>query len=163
MIAAFSRNTEAGIARRAAERRQALLAASQEPSEPPQAPDEAPKPESEPCKVLPFRRKPVEKPEYRAIISECRHRAFLAAFQPYSRPSGRDIIAMVAAWHGLTAADILGRSRSTPIVEARFDAVCEVYRTARINGGMYTLPALGRLFHRDYSTCYHALHKRGFK
>lgn len=73
------------------------------------------------------------------------------------RTEAQQIIHNVAADHGLTAADILGKSRRRKVIEARFDAVAAV-KTAR---PMMTLNQLGRLFKRDHTSAHAALRKRG--
>jgi chromosomal replication initiation ATPase DnaA len=73
------------------------------------------------------------------------------------RTEAQQIIHDVAASHGLTAADILGKSRRRKVIEARFDAVAAV-KTAR---PMMTLNQLGRLFKRDHTSAHAALRKRG--
>lgn len=71
------------------------------------------------------------------------------------------IIARVAFWHGLTVADIMGKSRSDIIVAARHDAIAAVYLNCRIEGRQYSRPKLGQIFGLDHTTCLFALRKRG--
>lgn len=73
------------------------------------------------------------------------------------------IISMVAAWHGVTHAEIVGDSRSRPVIEARHDAVAAVWLNCRVDGRQYSLPELGRAFGKDHTTCLHSLRKRGLK
>lgn len=68
-----------------------------------------------------------------------------------------DIIKDVAMKHGMTVAIIRGPSRSRSIVTARHDAMAKVH-IARPD---LSLPALGRIFHRDHTTLLHALRKIG--
>lgn len=73
-----------------------------------------------------------------------------------ARPSARKIIAKVADQFGVSVADIVGPSRSRPIIQARFAAVHEV-ATARPD---LSMPALGREFGgRDHTTILHTLRK----
>ncbi|NNM75031.1 helix-turn-helix domain-containing protein [Enterovirga aerilata] len=70
------------------------------------------------------------------------------------------IIARVAREHGLTAADITGRSQTAPMIRARFAAVAEV---RRIRPDL-SLPQIGRAFGgRDHTTILSALRKMGLK
>lgn len=64
------------------------------------------------------------------------------------------IIYNVALKHGLTYADIMGRSRKADIVTARHEAMYELRQT-----GKYTLPQIGRFMHRDHTTILHACRK----
>ena len=73
------------------------------------------------------------------------------------RTEAQQIIADIAHKHGLTYADIVGKSRRRRIIEARFDAVAAV-KTAR---PMMSLNQLGRLFRRDHTSALAALRKRG--
>lgn len=69
----------------------------------------------------------------------------------------RSIINRIAAKHGLTAEIILGPRRSTYIVIARHEAICEA---ARLRPDM-TLPELGRAFKRDHTVILYVLRKAG--
>lgn len=71
------------------------------------------------------------------------------------------IIAMVAAWHGLTHDDIVAADRAKELVLARMDAIAAVRLNCRICGSQFSTPRLGRLFKRDHSTILHALRKAG--
>ncbi|MDR7035255.1 helix-turn-helix domain-containing protein [Mesorhizobium sp. BE184] len=75
----------------------------------------------------------------------------------------KELISMVAAWHGLEASDILASGRSRIAVEARYDAIAAVHLLCKINGRQYSTPLLGRLFRRDHTTIIHALRKRGLR
>lgn len=87
-----------------------------------------------------------------------------ASIIPDVQGSARELIGRVAAWHGLTYQDIIGRSRNRAIVEARFDAVAAVYLLRTISGRQFSLPQLGRVFGgRDHTTVLYALRQRGIK
>lgn len=76
------------------------------------------------------------------------------------RPPSKLIIALTAARHGVTADDILGRSRRRHIVRARQAAMCEVYRLRR---DMSIVGIGRRVFDRDHSCVFRALRKEGLK
>jgi chromosomal replication initiation ATPase DnaA len=65
-------------------------------------------------------------------------------------------IAPIAAVHGVSVEEILGKSRLANIVAARWDCFA-MYRT----GGKSTLQ-IGRIMGRDHSTVCHALQKMGW-
>jgi hypothetical protein len=69
------------------------------------------------------------------------------------RTDMQELIASIAQKHGLTAADIIGRSRRYKVVRARREAVRAV-REARPS---LSLVQVGRLFRRDFSTIRHFL------
>lgn len=96
----------------------------------------------------------------RAFRERLAARAAITVKRSLATPEG--IIASVAAWHGLTAADILGKSRSRPIIAARFDAIAAVYGIIACNGRKLTLADLGRIFARDHTSALNALRQRGF-
>lgn len=74
------------------------------------------------------------------------------------------LIAMVAAWHDMTAGDILGGSRNKRNVAARYDAIAAVWLNCRIDGRRYSLPEVGRAFNgMDHTTVLYALRKVGVK
>lgn len=75
------------------------------------------------------------------------------------RSPAQQIIADVAHQHGLTYADLIGKSRSRRFIPARFDAIAAV-KTAN---PALSLPQIGKLFNRDFSTIAHALRQRGWK
>lgn len=75
----------------------------------------------------------------------------------------REIVAMVAAWHGMGERDVYSRSRRVPVVMAKHDAVAAVYLNCRIDGRQYTLSELGRVFGIDHTSALHALKKRGLR
>lgn len=69
----------------------------------------------------------------------------------------RALITRIAEDHGLTYADMIGKSRRKHIVQARHEAIWAV-RDARPD---MSLPQIGRLFHKDRTSILHALRKRG--
>ena len=73
------------------------------------------------------------------------------------RASPRELIARVAWWHGVTYADIVGRSRVAHIVTARQDAMAAV----RHQFPKLSLPGIARHFRRDHTTIIHGLRKVG--
>lgn len=66
----------------------------------------------------------------------------------------RDFIAEAAAEAGLTAAHITGPQRTLRVSEPRQKAMARAYAT-----GLYSLPQIGRAFHRDHTTVLHACRK----
>lgn len=69
-----------------------------------------------------------------------------------------DIIATVALKHGVTPAEIKGRSRKVEIVAARHEAMAE---TRRLRPDL-SYPLIGKLFGgRDHTTVIHAVKKMG--
>lgn len=74
-----------------------------------------------------------------------------------------DIIARVAAWHCLTVADIMAKSRADRIVACRHDAIVAVYLNCRIQGRSYSLKELGRAFGLDHTSVLFALRKLGVR
>jgi chromosomal replication initiation ATPase DnaA len=74
-----------------------------------------------------------------------------------SQGIARQIIAAVAAEHGVTVAEIVGHRRSLWIVKARWEAI---RRVADETG--WSLHRIGRAFgDRDHTTILHALRKMG--
>jgi chromosomal replication initiation ATPase DnaA len=71
----------------------------------------------------------------------------------------RGIIAEVALAHRVTVEDILGSSRSAPLVKARHEAMIEV----AIRRPAFSLPQIGRCFSRDHTTILHVLRKYGIR
>lgn len=69
----------------------------------------------------------------------------------------RALITRIAEDHGLTYADMIGKSRKRHIVAARYEAIWAV-KDAR---PCMSLPKIGRLFGKDHKTILHALNKRG--
>lgn len=80
----------------------------------------------------------------------------LQAWGPIQTPALR-LVAQVAAWHGLTPADILGLSRTLAVIEARHDAIAAVCLSRP--DMPYTVVA--RVFERDHSSIIHAVKRRG--
>lgn len=71
-----------------------------------------------------------------------------------------DIIALVAAKHGVMPGDIRGPSRNRRIVAARWDAIAQVRRMRPD----LSLPVIGRMFGgRDHTTISHALRQMGMQ
>lgn len=71
--------------------------------------------------------------------------------------AARDIAAGVAALHGYTLAEIVGKRQNKEIIAARHDAIKAV-ADARPD---MSLPQVGKIFHRDHTSILHALRKRG--
>ena len=114
------------------------------------------------------RRRAMDEAIRRAAAREERRRRDAAALADRvavkeDRRTPQAIIGMVAAWHGLRFDDIVGDSRVTRIVEARFDAIVAVYQNCRIGGELYSLNALGRIFRRDHTSAHNALQQRGVR
>lgn len=66
-----------------------------------------------------------------------------------------EIIAAVAARHGLTPAQLTGPQRVAPVVAARHEAMAEAHATGR-----WTMGQIGRAFgDRDHTTIAHAVRK----
>lgn len=70
-----------------------------------------------------------------------------------------DIIKDIALRSGMSVARIRGPSRTKPLVAVRHEAMAAVH-LARPD---LSLPALGRIFHRDHTTLIFALRKMGVK
>ncbi len=113
----------------------------------------APEPEPEPITVrLPCPPSRVESD----FVARTLHQAWLADLR-ISRLLIASFIGRIAAWHGLTYEDILGPSRTHPVIAARFDAIASLYRLMpRAN-----LSELGRHFRRDHTSIRAALIVRG--
>lgn len=74
------------------------------------------------------------------------------------KPPPKEIIAQVAAIYGIPVADIVGRRRSVPIVEARHAAI----KAVADRRPDLSLPQIGRFFgNRDHTTILNALNKFG--
>jgi hypothetical protein len=74
------------------------------------------------------------------------------------------LMGAVAAWHGLTIADLRGRSRVSKVTKARGDAMAAIYLNCRWRGRRYPMRMLSGFFNRsmtDNTTVYHYLGKRG--
>jgi hypothetical protein len=155
-FAVYGQFTARGIARIAAQREARRLAQLSAP-EPKPAPVTAP----ERNKVIQFPRRPAR------LISDkvknALHLGYLDTIRPHQPPTGREIISMVAGFHGLTYADLIGPSRFRNVVEARFDAIVAIHLVGRIQGRFYTSTEIGKLLGRDHSTVLHALRARGYR
>lgn len=138
MIVVAYQRTQAGAMQRMAERARAFVEML-----PP------PKPQPEPI-ATPEPPLPAERVLYLPI-------------SPYHQR--RRIIDLMARMHGVTYADVLGRSRRRErIIPARQAAICAVKEWETINGRLMSLPQLGRLFGgRDHTTVLHAMQKRGYR
>lgn len=78
--------------------------------------------------------------------------------RPAPKTPAREIIERVAAWHLVTAAEIMSRSRRQHVVEARFDAVAAV----KLVHPQLSLHGLARIFDgRDHTSIWNALQRRG--
>ncbi|HEX2554214.1 MAG TPA: helix-turn-helix domain-containing protein [Microvirga sp.] len=75
------------------------------------------------------------------------------------KPTPRQIIATVAARHGMTASTLLGPSRCRPVKTARWEAIREV----RLAFPHRSLPWLAQQFGRDHTTILHALRSMGLR
>jgi len=95
------------------------------------------------------------------IEAERQRMAELHRIVPLTAP--RDLISMVAAWHGYTYEDIISPAKPNALVSARQDAMVAVYLNCRCVGERYSLLRLGRIFHRDHTTVLHALRKAGLR
>jgi chromosomal replication initiation ATPase DnaA len=70
-----------------------------------------------------------------------------------------DIVDQVAFWHGVTSADIFGKSKMRGFVIPRRDAICAIVR----NWPHRSYPEVGRFFGLDHSTIQHHLEVAGVK
>lgn len=78
--------------------------------------------------------------------------------RPASRTPAREIIERVAAWHNVSVADLMSRSKRQVVIEARFDAIAAVKLVHR----HLSLHGLAKIFDgRDHSTIHNALRRRG--
>lgn len=168
---AFTR-TQAGIERRLRERALRLPIIEPQKAEPPLAAPPvatkpvAPKPTAK--VVLPFRKPAAELPppsinaaakEAIREISRAKHLAFLASIRISTAPMPvLSLIGRVAAWHGLTAEQIIEKCRKRNRVAARADCIAAVKSAYP----KMSLPRIGQLFGgRDHTTILHNLRKRG--
>lgn len=146
-VAAYSRFTEAGIARRAAERRAALLP-TPSASEPEIAPVEAPEPIVE----------PVAKPALTPEVVKSNVIAFSPAtvrlMNEYGMPRwARDIAIEVAARYQVPLAAIVGPSRKRTAVVPRNEAFYLIKTTiSPTNGDFPSYPQVAKWFGRDHTT-----------
>jgi chromosomal replication initiation ATPase DnaA len=94
-------------------------------------------------------------------LCEVHHTTVLAALRnppaPIRAPavSADAALATVAARHGIRGSEILGRSRSAHVADARH----EFFATLRAQG--WSLPAIGRACRRDHATVLGSLRRRG--
>ncbi len=70
--------------------------------------------------------------------------------------SWRFLVRLAGLRKGLSASEVMCRSRRPHIVAARTDALALVYRHTQ-----HSLPGVGQLFSLDHTTVIHALHKTG--
>lgn len=80
--------------------------------------------------------------------------------RPAPRTPARDLIERVAAWHHVTVADIMSRSKRQRFIEARFDAIAAV----QIAHPGLSLHGLAKIFGgRDHTTILNSLQRRGLR
>lgn len=79
------------------------------------------------------------------------------------RASVKEVITRVAAWHGLSYAEIIADGRFRHIVNARRDAVVAVWLNCLIEGKPPTLAAISRAFNKDHTGILNILRKTGLK
>lgn len=77
--------------------------------------------------------------------------------EPLPETPAREIIARVAAWHGLTFEDIIGTRHRREWSTARRDAVAAV----KMSKPHLSLTQLAIIFDRDHTTILHHLRKGG--
>jgi len=77
--------------------------------------------------------------------------------EPLPESPAREIIARVAAWHGLTFEDIIGKRHRLDWSTARRDAVAAV----KMSKPHLSLTQLALVFDRDHTTILHHLRKAG--
>lgn len=83
---------------------------------------------------------------------------------PVLRSPVQILIAEIADEHGVTVAEVMSHSRTVKLVAARRAAMVAVYEhLAKRQGEFGLLTTLGRIFHRDHTTVYHALKKAGVR
>lgn len=76
----------------------------------------------------------------------------------FSRRPVREIIEdVLAAYPGVTWDEIIGVGRERRLVEPRHRCMAAVYEERKD----LSLPALGRIFHRDHTSVLHAVNRRG--
>ncbi len=74
-----------------------------------------------------------------------------------SKTPAQLLIKRVAMKHGVTYEDIVGPTKPTKLVKARFEAIKLVHETYPCK----SLPEIGRLFKRDHTSILHVLRKMG--
>ena len=145
-VAAYSRNTERGIAQRAAQRVQALPAPVVAP-EPPSAPVAVPEPET-PSNLV----EKINTPEN--VVVPIR--------TPFAET--RRTIDLVARMHGSTLLAVMSKTRLRKHIVPRQAAICAVAEFFASKGNPKSLPELGRMFGGlDHTTVLHAQRKRGYR
>lgn len=78
--------------------------------------------------------------------------------QPLSGPCMREIIAFVAAKHGLTPSDLIGPNRRPAVCRARQEAMYWCRAQEAPNGGArWTLPKIAATLGRDHTTVLHGV------
>ena len=114
-------------------------------------------------------RKQAEERAYRRLMADIEREAAARAEKErqakvlqYLPSDPLNIVSMVAAWHGVTVAEIIGPTKPRHIVPARFDAIAAVKLNCRIVGREYSSTELGKVFGgRDHSSILYALRQRG--
>lgn len=142
-VAAYSRNTERGIAQRAAQRGLSLP-----------APVVAPEPPSAPVGLPRHRLVHKPKPEQRC--------ADVVMIQtPFAET--RRIIDLMARMNGTTFKRVMSGQRTRQCCKARQAAICAVAEHFANKGTQKSLPELGRAFGGlDHTTVLHAFAARGY-
>lgn len=79
------------------------------------------------------------------------------------RASVREVITRVAAWHGLSYAEIIADGRFSHIIIARRDAVAAVWLNCLIEGKPPTISSLSRAFSKDHTGILNILRKMGLR
>lgn len=97
--------------------------------------------------------------QVRREMEQLRHAQAVPALSSQDPFAVRKLIDRVAAWHGYAIEDIIGKSRSAPIVVARYDAIVAVKK----NYPGMSLPRLGRIFRRDHTSILYTLRVRGHR
>lgn len=92
-------------------------------------------------------------------VSRARHFAFLASIDIATKTPAKLLIERVAAWYGLTYADIIRDCRVRNAVAARDDAIRAVFEAT----DDCSQPWLGKQFLRDHTTVRNSLLKTGSK
>lgn len=74
-----------------------------------------------------------------------------------------DIVNEVAAEYGVTAAEIMGRSRRVKVIYARRHAIYRIRNEVVIDGRSASWPRIGRWLGRDHTTIIYAYRNHGKK
>ena len=72
-------------------------------------------------------------------------------YRPGATKTGRDVIAAVAKFYGVTIDELTGPRRTAKLVDARWVAA-----KALQNRGKLSYPAIGRMMNRDHTSIMHA-------